>query len=182
MSPLSSTQHRSNLTRGYTLVELLVVIVIIAALAAISGSAVATVKNSTLKKRNTTFMAQLESSLQEFHLDFGEYPVATDGNGDNSGRLYECLVEGAEPDGSPAAGNGKITVYAPYLDENKSNSPYQNGEILDPYDTPYRYLDGFSHANANNPDFDLWSAGKDGEFGDITDPDDGEAIDNAKNW
>lgn len=165
--------------RGFTLIELLVVIVIIATLSAMGGAAYMGAQKSTLKKKNITMLNQIANSIESYHLDFGAYPEAGDPAGANSVRLFECLFEGASPDGTVAGTSGKITNYAPYLDPEKGNSIIDGttGEILDPYDNPYLYLDGRSHAGINNPDFDLWSLGADGE-----DDVEGGVSDNIANW
>ncbi len=169
------TKNIKQKAKGFTLVELLVVIVIIATLAGISGAAYTGLQKSTLKKRNVTLLKQLDTSIQSFHLDYGAYPVvAVD---DSSEVLFACLFEGADENGAlpTAAAAGKITVYAPYLDPNKGSSVVDatSNKILDPYDNPYLYLDYESNqGTANNPDFDLWSTGKDGGETGASDADD----------
>jgi len=173
------TKNIKQKAKGFTLVELLVVIVIIATLAGISGAAYTGLQKSTLKKRNVTLHKQLDTSIQSFHLDYGAYPaVNTD---DSSEVLFACLFEGADKDGVvPVAGAaGKITVYAPYLDPNKGSSVVDatSDKILDPYGNPYLYLDHASNqATAQNPDFDLWSTGKDGGEEGASD------VDDVTNW
>jgi len=177
-------------SRGFTLIELLVVIVIIATLAGISGAAYTGLQKSTLKKRNVTLLNQLGNSIDSYHLDFGEYPEGA-ASGDNSAILYACLFEGAEPNGTPLTDDpntpineteGKITVYAPYLDPNKGNSIVDptNNNILDPYDNPYLYLDAASNTDTQNPDFDLWSSGKDEVDGYNAAA--GTVVDDVTNW
>ncbi len=151
------TQHR-----GFTLVELLVVIAIIATLSGLSGAAFFGAKKASDKKQNSTFIKQLESSLESYKLDFGAYPEsATDQTG--SEKLYACLFGGADPDGTTTAREGVDTVYAPYLDVESPKSAAQDDggtiSILDPYGRPYLYLDRASNPTTNNPDFDLWSQG-----------------------
>ncbi len=163
----------TTLRRGFTLVELLVVIAIIVVLAGIGGAAFVGMQESSKKQKNQTFLKLLDTSLQNYHLDYGAYPVATNANGQgNSDILYDCLVESADPDGTShpsvdsngeqIAGSPKITVYAPYLHHSVAGDAYDatSGQVLDPYGNEYLYRDAFSHGIAHNPDFDLWSTGK----------------------
>jgi len=76
----SREQSRKRSTqRGFSLIELMVVIVILAAIASIVGPRL--FKNVGKAKRGTarTQMAQIEAALDGFRLDVGRYPTTSEG-------------------------------------------------------------------------------------------------------
>jgi general secretion pathway protein G len=124
---------------GFTLAEILVVLVILGLLAGIVFTRVA---GQTERARVQTARAQvaaLEEAVRRFEADNGFFPETEQG--------LEALVE------KPAAGRAP-TNYADggYLDR---------GVPADPWGNPYKYL----APGARNRDFDLWSAGPDGADG-----------------
>lgn len=70
---------RKRRQRGFSLIELMVVIVILAAIASIVGPRL--FKNVGKAKRGTarTQMAQIEAALDGFRLDVGRYPSSSEG-------------------------------------------------------------------------------------------------------
>lgn len=71
--------RRKRNERGFSLIELMVVIVILAAIASIVGPRL--FKNVGKAKRGTakTQMAQIEAALDAFRLDVGRYPTSSEG-------------------------------------------------------------------------------------------------------
>ena len=113
----------------------------------------------------------LSKALEAYKRDWGEYPGFDEDspvNGDTSHELYDALFY----DGWNYKTNGvgdEIEIYIKELDprsgkqrwvqKTSSSIPPKSLKILDPWGRPYRYRKG---SNAQNPDFDLWSVGKDG--------------------
>lgn len=166
---------------GFTLVELLIVIAMILILSAIGVGSFGFVQDRQAKEKARVQMALLSKAIEEYKMDMGEYPGTAENTaaaGDVSEELYTALFyEGYEfndnpnrPDPDPD--NPKATkIYIPELDPRtsklgwvtpspKAATPAVGLKIIDPWGENYRYRKG---DNAENPDFDLWSLGKDRE-------------------
>lgn len=134
--------RRSNLvTRGFSLIELLLVLVILAVLAAL---VVPKFTNRTEQARTTaakTDIANLETALDAFEIDVGRYPSSDEG--------LKALLE---PPASVQDWRG------PYIKRGIPKDPWGNTYV-------YRYP-GRNNAHG----FDLFSLGADGREGndDIT--------------
>jgi general secretion pathway protein G len=99
--------------RGFTLIEILVVIAIIAMLAAIVGPTVMNKLGGAKSKTAAIQIADLDKALDLFKLDVGRYPTNMEG--------LQALMT------APAAANGW-------------NGPYLKGGLpSDPWGNPYRY-------------------------------------------
>ena len=141
-SPTERHEKRRRRSRGYTLMELLVVMAI---LAAISVIAVPALLNQLSKSKIRTAGIQIDrlgAILDSYLLDVGRYPTQEEG--------LESLVS-APPGVDRWAG--------PYL---KNNSA-----LTDPWGAPYVYRSPGQHGK-----YDLYSLGADGaEGGDDEDAD-----------
>jgi len=138
---MNANEHTTNRNAGFTLIEIMAVVLIIGMLSGIVGFAVF---QQVDKARVVTARAQidrLESSLELYSMDNGRFPTSEQG--------LEALID--RPTSAP-----EPTNYQPggYL---------KGGELpLDPWGNPFQY----ESPGTNNPDsFDLWSLGKDGEAG-----------------
>ncbi len=125
------TQHPSQ-ERGFTLLELLVVLAILGLLAAIVGPQVIRYLGSSRTQTAHVQAKNIEAALELYKLDAGRYPTPEEGLG--------ALVK-APP--SDPAWNG------PYIaDPNALN---------DPWGKPYQFKVPGDHAEV-----DVWSNGSDG--------------------
>ncbi len=135
ISPTEKTMARRRRSRGFTMIELLVVIIILAAIAAI---AVPAYMNHLAKSRVSTAKIQIDrlgSILDAYLLDVGRYPTPEEG--------LQALLE------APA---GVDRWNGPYL---------KNREALnDPWGAPYLYRSPGQHGK-----YDLYSLGSDGAEG-----------------
>ena len=121
--------------RGFTLLELLVVMVVIGMLAGlVAPRYFAQVGKSQVKVARAQ-IDSLDKALDQFRLDVGRYPTSDEG-------LQALVVQPA----------GELKWGGPYL---KKDVP------PDPWGRPYAYLQPGSHGG----DFDLLSYGKDGRPG-----------------
>lgn len=125
--------------RGFTLIEVLLVVVIIAALAAmimprLSGRA-DQAKNAIAK---ADIQTNLATALKLYELDLGRFPSTSQG--------LEALRT------RPSSGSSV----------QQWNGPYIEKEPLDPWGNPYVYVSPGLHRS----DYDLYSKGKDIESSD----------------
>ena len=123
--------------KGFTLVELLVVIIILSLLAGFVAPKMLSRVGKAKKDLARPKMTVVESAIERFGLDCGQYP-------DDSMGLDALL--------SPPAGL-----------EEKWNGPYlKASQLLDPWGNPYIYV---AEGEINPGSFDLVSLGSDGVEG-----------------
>jgi general secretion pathway protein G len=120
---------------GFTLVELLVVMVILVLLAGLIGPRVLGYLGSSRTKAATVEIKNLSTSLELYYLDVGDYPTTAEG--------LESLVVLR---GQKKGWNG------PYL--NKAQVP------VDPWGNPYKY-----DSPGKKGRYDLYTFGRDGKLG-----------------
>lgn len=104
---------RNDKEAGFTLVELLVVLVILALLAALVGPKVIGYMSSSKVKTAHVQIAAYQTALELYHLDLGRYPQSTEG--------LAALAK---------APSGATGWAGPYLDK---------AVAADPWGTPYDY-------------------------------------------
>ena len=176
-----NTPSRRNGLAAFTLIELMAVITIIVILAGLVVGGMGFVSERQAKEKARVQIAMLSKAIEEYKLDMGAYPgstaafgggTATGAGGDYSKVLYTALFkEGFDytnPTTPPANWTKAQKIYLPELDPRTTkqgwvttstgSTPASGLAITDPWGKPYLYRVG---ANAQNPDFDLWSSGKD---------------------
>lgn len=166
---------------AFTLIELMAVITIIVILAGLVVGGMGFVTERQDKEKAKVQIALLSKAIEEYKLDMGKYPGSadnTDAAGLISAELYDRLFfQGYEyaqnPDRADTPADPKATkIYLADLDPvstkqgwvtntaTAGSKPTAGRVINDPWGKSYRYRKGTS---AMNPDFDLWSEGKDGK-------------------
>jgi general secretion pathway protein G len=153
---------------AFTLIELMAVIVIIVILAGLVVGGMGFVSERQAKEKAKIQLKLLEQGLEAYKLDNGTYPnVANSAAGTGrTNQLFRALYwDGA------ADTTGDKKIYVPELDPTNNKQGWIQGTgatatIVDPWGQEYRYRSGVNASGAantstQNPDFDLWSIGKD---------------------
>ena len=168
------------LKQGFTLLEVLVVIAIIAVLASITVGGIGFYKRKAAESKTEVFIASVSQALDEYKSDEGVYPTdGADGSEGSSSVVYEALYGDADGDGEV---DDDAEAYLATLNPN-STGPALN---VQESDGSYVLMDGWKNElryrspGDQNPDFDLWSAGADMETNLANDGDD--AKDDIDNW
>jgi len=127
--------------RGFTLIEIMAVVLIMGLLAGIVGTVVVNQIDQARTQTARAQIKQLESALTFYQMDNGRFPTSEQG--------LRSLVE--KPSGAPEPRN-----YRP--------GGYLQGGVVpsDPWGIPYQYA---SPGQRNPHAFDLWTLGADGQPG-----------------
>lgn len=123
--------------RGFTLIEVLVVVVILGILAAVVVPNIMGAPDEARIAKAKQDIRQIESALQMYRLDNFNYPSTQQG--------LEALV--SKPSGDPPANNWRPGGYLRKLPK-------------DPWGNPYQYLSPGVHG-----EYDVFSLGADGKPG-----------------
>lgn len=134
----SAMKKPKNSSRGFTLIEMLVVLVIIGMLAALVGPKLFGRVDSSKVKTAEVQIKMFKGSLETFRLDVGRFPTQAEG----------LLVLNQAPTDERVRARWR----GPYLDQDVP---------LDPWGNPYVY----SLPGANGQPFALYSFGGDGKRG-----------------
>jgi len=146
---------------GFTLVELLVAMAIIAILAGLVLRIAAGVQDSANRKRAINEMAALTTALEGYKAEYGDYPLGDNANGESVPRENSFLrhaLSGATNDVAMEVNpNRKVFMDFQKNMGNKEDPSDIDQPVLDPYGEPYGYtFPGSVERNGTNQ-FDLWS-------------------------
>ena len=136
---MSSTRFNPNRASGFTLLELIVVVTILAILIGVIAPKIMDAPDKARVARAKADMSALATALQTYKLDNFNYPSTQQG--------LEALVK--KPGGQPEAANFK---QGGYLSTNEVPK--------DPWNRPYLYVSPGQHG-----DFDVYTLGRDGKPG-----------------
>lgn len=118
--------------KGFTLVEIMLVVIIIAALAAmVVPRLVGRSEQAKLSVARSDIESHLATALKLYELDNGMFPTTAQG--------LQALRQ--KPTGGPTPANW--------------NGPYIEKDPIDPWGSPYEYMAPGKH----RPDYDLFSKG-----------------------
>ncbi len=133
---LATGRSCSSAVSGFTLIEIMVVLVVIGILAAVIIPQFAGTTQDAKINAAKGNVAELESALERFYVHLDRHPTSEEG--------LKALLE------------------APAGEESKWRGPYIKILRNDPWEHPYQYrAPGIHHPNG----FDIWSRGADGADG-----------------
>lgn len=198
--------------KGFTLVEILIGVSILAMLASGMWVAVASYQNKKLVKKAETEITLLEAAMNEYRTDNGGTLPFGRGDEESSNIMYRALSCDDDNDGEPDDVAGVTRMpYCPTFNVIKNPKAAEQGEgipvlrasirtrdkarkkmlvVIDPWGKPYRYRLGCEAEDDKgktgegvNADFDIFSQGPDGQ-GDSMDKkgDNEDNISNIKLW
>jgi prepilin-type N-terminal cleavage/methylation domain-containing protein len=183
---MKTTQRKGE--AAFTLIELMAVITIIVILAGLVVGGLGFVTERQAKEKAKVQMALISKALEDYKLDMGTYPATVDKTSatktsgtSTSSILYNALFyEGFEyaknPNRADTTPPKATKIYLADLDPlttkqgwvitQTTGDPKTSLVITDPWGNEYCYrtalkVDGKPNAATQNPDFDLWSMGKD---------------------
>jgi len=154
-------------TSGFTIVELLIVVVVIAILAAISIIAYNGVQQRARDTERMAELTSLQKALEIYHAEKGGYPLCGSTSGPNltpilsSGTAYDCLVDELVPGytsaipADPTNNGSYVYRYAPGYKKNGTTS-YAGGTATD------NYILGTKQETVSTPTYGGWG------FSDLT--------------
>lgn len=170
---------------AFTLIELMAVIAIIVILAALVVVGMGTASQKQASEKARLQLAQLAKGLEEYKNDMSTYPVSSNSS-DGLGQSAKCIYQALFHDGyeyaaqptPPATWTKATSIYVPDLDPTSSKQgwvtavtapnavPPASTIVMDPWGNEYRYrsarnANGTANASTINPEFDLWSSGRD---------------------
>ncbi|MGB2266213.1 MAG: type II secretion system protein [Akkermansiaceae bacterium] len=157
MNPERTKQHAS--CPGFTLIELMMVVAIIAVLASLTIGGLRYYDEKTKYSRTEVLIKSIESALEEYKRDNGAYPTGAD-----TTVVFTALYG--------AGTNVYLSTLNPDFTGTKGNvSATTPRKIIDAWGNEM----GYTFPGAMNPvsDFDLWSNGSDGT---------NNTADDIKNW
>ncbi|MCP5541509.1 MAG: prepilin-type N-terminal cleavage/methylation domain-containing protein [Akkermansiaceae bacterium] len=183
---------------GFTLLELLIVISVVAVLASIVIASLPGIMANIKRKSIRQFVAELEAGLEDYKQDNAIYPLNPEGGGASGSSkvddgvavqgaviLYKHLSGDFDMDGQGTV-DDDMTIYVERLDNwsnrerngrkpgQERSAPFQGGyAVVDPLGGPVRYVafpPNMKNKPTRNPTYDMWSvAGADAEHPDFSD-------------
>lgn len=130
---------------GFTLVELLIVMAILAILGGLVTAAAQTARKRGAVTKAKAAIAAVETALQMYQLDLGGYPAS------GNASLVTALT----------TSSGSSDWHGPYMEFKQEE--LTDGRFLDPWGKPYVYTAPGVHRTAS---YDLYSTGPNGTAGD----------------
>ncbi len=139
---------------GFTLLELLVVITIIAILAGLILNTAGYMQKKAARSRAEAEIAALSAALESYKADMGDYPVGTNGSasGTSSPGTNNAFLRAAL-----APTTGRVYFEFPKGMGTNTNLMETNHPVLDPFGEGYGYMYPGNTNRSGSNFFDLWS-------------------------
>lgn len=150
------SNRNPNAPHGFSLIELLVVITVIAILAALVLQTAGYVQKKAARSRAEAEIAALSAALESYKADMGDYPRWT--NGSSSGTATPGTAN-AFVRAALAPSTGKVYFeFSKGMGTNSTTlSSVTNQSILDPFGEGYGYQYPGATTRSGTNFFDLWS-------------------------
>lgn len=141
--------------KGFTLIEILVVIAILAALTAISWVAFGAVQSKEANNTANMHIEKIAAALNEYKANAPTPMLWGDGDEASANALYQMLNSDFDGDGSPDKGLTPYCKELQYYDMGSGEKPEgilytevskRKYAILDPWDNHYRYRLGYGQS------------------------------------
>lgn len=154
--------------KGFTLVEILVVITIITLLVSLLVVLIANIIDKARYAKTAATVKLLDEACKSYNLDFGVYPPNAKGN---SSSLHHHLgIERKITTQKQAMGTSLVSTKPPIVEFQRDMLQEAKGSTPDPKTNPVMIVDGFDNpirykvpGKYNPKGVDIWSPGKDGK-------------------
>jgi len=137
---------KRHLPKGFTLVELLIVITVIAILAALVLNTAGYVQEKGARSRAESEIAAISAALESYKADNGDYPTGTNTANTSSGNNNFLYTNLCPP-------SGKV-----YFEFSKGMTNGTPTSIVDPFGNAYGYQYPGNPNRSGTNFFDLWSS------------------------
>jgi type II secretion system protein G len=151
-------------TQGFTLIELITVMVIILIIAGLMIGVGGSAREAAKKRKAEVMIGSLEVAISMYDADTGQYPPDNEQTS-SCESLYDHLInENHRPDDDGTITPPEIAGWrGPYMEFNDRDLNIGQTAIVDPWGNAYEYAVGPATGNTNS--FNLWSYGPDGPTG-----------------
>ena len=145
-----------NRKSGFTLMEIMVVIIVIAVLASVAGPMIGSITDQGRASATKSKLSSLKSALLAYQGDIGRFPFIGDNKSKAANYKGDSLLSSTSEDSNVLVCNAAVAGVTNYA--KKWKGPYMDSDVsdfmVDAWGTPIQYV-------AYNKNLYLWSFGPD---------------------